>query len=77
MLMLFVEETELAADVCPAPDPLPAKALRLATAANVSSRLTADISEAVKFGSETLMFEVDDLSDEADVSIWKVKISTL
>ena len=73
MLMLFVEETELAADVCPTPDPLPAPALRLATAAKVSRRLTADISEAVKLGSDTLMLDVEDLSDEADVSIWNIQ----
>ncbi len=70
MLMLFVDETELAADVWPTPDPLPAPALRLATAAKVSRRLTADISDAVKFGSDTLMLDVEDLSEEAEVSIW-------
>ena len=69
MLMLFVEETELPVEGWPTPPPLPAPALLRATAANVSRRLTADISEAVKFGSLTLMFDVDDLSDEAEVSI--------
>lgn len=67
MLMLLVDETELPTEVWAAPLPFPAPALLLATAAKVSSRLTADISEAVKLGSLTLMFDVDDFSD--DVSI--------
>ena len=72
MLMLLVEETELPPEVWAAPLPLPTPALRRATAAKVSSKLTADISEAVRFGSLTLMLDVDDFSD--DESIWNGKL---
>jgi hypothetical protein len=70
--MLLVEETELPVEVCATPTPLPAPARLLATAANVSSRLTADISDAVKLGSLTLMLDVEDFSDDDDVSICRV-----
>jgi hypothetical protein len=50
-LELFVDVTEVA-DV--------AEVRLLATAAKVSSRLTAEASEAVRFGSDTDMFELDE-----------------
>ena len=47
-----------------------AEVLRLATAANVSKRLTALASEAVKFGSETLMLVGEFLFSVVSMGTW-------